>query len=203
MRAAFPSPCTACEAAQQLSRPDLELRALRLEGAAELNAGLSRDALQTLLKARTLATGQRNFRSLPSINNNIAWIYLSMANLESASEFAEEALAASRQFHEDDARLLTLRAFLYALSKDFVHAEPLFSQAIQRAFDQNDLNLAATDWQMLSEAYYRVDRLQDAQDAATESFRLHKLHHLPDLEVSMRDLGKVMAARGDLGTAAF
>lgn len=188
--------------ADATARADLELRARALLGAAEVGAGLYREALQTLLPARILARRLRDRRRLFSVCNNAAWVHLKMENFEAAADFADEAIAASDALGKYDARPRLLRALIYARSMDFPPAEKLFSEVISRSMDSEDLNSAAIAWNYIGAAYFLAGRTSEAEIAQTESFRLRRLHHLPQLEVSLRDLGAIRSEEGDLRSAS-
>ena len=181
--------------------PKLRIRVRGIVGGALLAVGRDRDALQTLMPAQELAHQRSDLSSLISLDNSIAWIYLKMDNLLGAAEFADEALAAQRSLKRVDARVIFLRALIFAKLRDFAQSDPLFSEAINVAIDADDLISASTAWYLEGRGYAAASRNEDAQRALTESFRLRKIHHLPDLEVSMRDLADVLAARGDLKTS--
>ena len=183
------------------AEPELIVRARKLLGAAQLATGQYRDALETLLPARALAIQIRDAQDLVSLNNSIAWIYLKMDRVNVAAFFADRALDAARATGKDDIRLFVLRALIYAKQRDFEHSDRLFAQVINQSLDANDLAVAATAWYLQGRGYTEASRLPEAESALTESFRLRKLHHLPDLEVSMRDLAEVQARRGNLRTS--
>jgi tetratricopeptide (TPR) repeat protein len=183
------------------TRPELAIRVTRVVGAAQLALGNYRDALQTLRPAHALASQRNDFPSLVSIDNNIAWIYLKMDNLDGASEYGDQALAALRAERKKDARVLSMCALISSKKKDFKQSNALFAESINYALDTGDLALAANAWYLQGRGYAAASRDAEAQAALTESFHLRKLHHLPDLEVSMRDLAEVLADRGDLRTS--
>jgi CHAT domain-containing protein/Flp pilus assembly protein TadD len=187
--------------AKAASIPQIEVQARLFLGGAQMGTRQYRDALQTLMPARVEATNLKDFKALYSIDNNVAWIYLEMERLEAAAEFADQAMAAQKSWGKYDARPVILRALIYARSGDFPPAERLFSEAINYSYQSGDLDYAATAWNFLGTEYYNAGRLREARDAQTESFRLRKLHRLPDLDVSMRALGMALAAQGDLKTA--
>ena len=187
--------------AQASSLPLLEVKARRLLGGAQLATHQYRDALQTLVPAREQALKLKDFEDLPGIDNNLSWVYLEMERLEAAAEYADQALAAQSELGKPDSRPLILRALIYARSGNFPPAVRLFSEAINHSFDSGDLNNVATAWNVLGIEYFNAGRLNEARVAQTESFRLRKLHHLDEMDASMRALGKVLAAEGDLRTA--
>jgi tetratricopeptide (TPR) repeat protein len=189
---------TLIEKARSIHRADLEFQARRHLGAAYLGIGRYREALNILSTAKRFARERRDYVALYAICNNLSWVHLKMNNLEAAAELADEAIWASRQMKENDPRPLILRALIYGEAADLQHAGPAFARAIDISMDAGDLNAAATCWNFWSKSLFKVHRLDEAERAAIESYRLRLLHHLPDLEVSERDLGRILAERGDL-----
>ncbi len=187
--------------AQAARSPHLEIQSRRLLGAAQVATHQYREALQTLVPARAEALKLADFEDLRGIDNNVGWVYLEMERLEAAAEYADQALLAQSKLGKYDARPIILRALIYARAGEFPPAVRLFSDAINHAIQSGDLDYAASAWNFLGTEYFNAGRLKEARTAQTESFRLRKLHRLPDLEVSMRALAKVLAAEGDLRTA--
>ena len=186
-----------------LKRPDLELRARATAGAACLSEDRYRDAVQALSPALPLARSQGDDFALLSISNNLSWVHLKMNNLTVAAELGDTAIEASRRLGKLDSRPLMMRGVIYSESGDIRNAEKLFSQAIDLALDSNDLDSAATSWNFRSVALYKAHMLPEAERAGIESLQLRTRNHLPGVEVSQRDLGRVLAARGDLKTGSL
>ncbi len=178
-----------------------EIRVRRLLGGALLGSNHYPEALRVLLPARTLAIKHHDFFNLYRINNNVGWIYLEMNNLDQAAEFADEALEASRSLGKYDPAPVILRGFIFAKSGDLPNAESHFLDAITHAVDQGDLTSAASAWHLLGVSYFEAHQLDKAEAADTEAFRLRELHHLTDLDQSLRDLARVLAYEGDLRDA--
>ncbi len=183
------------------SRPEEVMRINSAVGGAQVLLGNYRDALQSLIPAHDLARARRDNKALVNTSNSIAWIYLKMDNLASAAEFADRAIAAQKDLGTYDVRVVSLRALISAKERDFNRSDALFSEAINRSLDAGDLAFAANAWYFQGRGYAAAHRYAEAESALTESFRLRKLHHLPDLDVSLRDLAEVFAARGDLRTS--
>ncbi len=186
---------------QLVNRPYNELQVRRYLGGAQLGDGRYLDALHTLLPARDLAIRLNDAKNLDAIDNNLAWIYMEMNNLEAAADLADQALAVERRAGKYDARPVILRGFVFAKCGDLPHAERAFTAAINHALDDGDLVSAAAGWHLLGASYVDARLFPQAKWAETEAFRLRKTHHLPDLDQSLRDLGTVLAETGDLRTA--
>lgn len=199
------------EAARKFGRPDLEIQVLRYSGSAQLGSSNYLSALRTFLPARDLAMMYHDYRDLYAIDSNISWVYLEMNNLEAAGNFSDQALMAEKSAHDYNTRPIMSRAFIYALNKDFPHAESLFSEAILYSLDHGDLASAATGWYYLGSGYLEASRdtepaeqsrlLRRALPVMTEAFRLRELHHLPGLDETYRDLARIYAGLGDLHKA--
>jgi CHAT domain-containing protein len=197
--------------APQFHRPDLQIRTLLFLGSAQLASSAYLPALRTFLPARELAIHYRDNQDLYALDNDIAWVYLEMNNLETAGSFADQAIAAARAANKYNARLVISRAFIYGLNRDFPRAESSFSEAIAYSVDHDDLASAASGWHLLASGYFEAARdgapeeklrlLNDSLRAETEAFRLRQTHHLPGVEESFRSLGRIYASLGDLRTA--
>ncbi len=181
--------------------PYTQVRIRSAVGAAQAVQSKYRDALRTLVPARDLARARADHQALVPICNSIAWIYLKMDNLPLAAEYADEALAAQSFSGKYDVRLVILQSLIAAKRGDFAHSDISFREAIDYSLNAGDIASAASAWYSMGRGYALAHRGAQAQAALTESFRLRKLHHLPDLEVSMRDLAEVMAEQGDLRTS--
>jgi len=197
--------------ARRFRRPDLETRILLFRGSAQLAASAYLPALRTFLPARDLSIKHRDFKDLYALDNDIAWVYLEMNNLDAAGNFADQALTAAKSAHQISPQLIISRAFIYSLSKDFPRAEALFADADFYSLNHGDIASAASGWHLLASGYFEASRnaspaarsrlLQKALRAETEAFRLRRIHHLPGLDESFRNLGCIYAALGDLRTA--
>ena len=183
-----------------MARPALQIRVSRAVGAAQVALGTYREALAVLIPAQQMAVQRSDGESIVSLSNSIAWTYLKMDNIAAASEFADQALTAQRSLPRYNVHIVTLRAFLFAKTHDFPRSDTLFSEAINNSLDAGDWASAADAWYLKGRGYAAASRNAEAELALTESFRLRKLHHLPDLDVSMRDLAEVLGERGDLRT---
>jgi CHAT domain-containing protein/tetratricopeptide (TPR) repeat protein len=99
------------------------------------------------------------------------------------------------------AEALALRARLKAREEDLETAAPLFCAAAQAADAQGDIALKALFIGQLGYECLKKGRLNEADRAMTEAFRLRLLSHDRDIGQSYRALGLLRIGQGDFESA--
>jgi CHAT domain-containing protein len=177
-------------------------------GACLLTTFQSQEALKAFLESRELSIEAGHLDEIVRLDLNISSAYSQAGNREDSAVAAEQGLALAKvvkppsktaveQLHGYVAKLLIQLASLRARSRSLEAAEPVFAEAIDAAYQANDLETAAWAWDYLAFERRKGGRLSAAESAATEGFRLRKLLHLPAIESSYRNLGAIRAALGD------
>jgi tetratricopeptide (TPR) repeat protein len=174
------------------------------DGGAALFANFGyRDALRAFLDARGLAAkvGDREASGMASLN--LASLYLSMGDLAAASVETAGAVEALEAVPESvyHAEALAQLARLKARGGDLDAAVPLFYAAADVADAQGDIALKARVVNQLGLEYLHKGRLNEADRAMTEAFRLRLLGANRDIGQSYSPLGLLRVAQGDLDSA--
>ncbi|MDQ6678208.1 MAG: tetratricopeptide repeat protein, partial [Acidobacteriota bacterium] len=199
----------AADRAIELGDFEYAAKFLNNAGACQISLFQYKDALNTLERSRLLTERTGDRESLATLNTNIASLYLQMGNVQSAALAAERGVsflpknfpAGGKVFRQGDKVVLQLAA-IRARQHDLARAEPLFSQAIDAAYAAGDPATAAWAWDYLGYGYYQEGRLTDSSRALTESVRLRRSFHLPNLDSSFFHLALVRADQGHPRAAA-
>jgi CHAT domain-containing protein/tetratricopeptide (TPR) repeat protein len=192
------------EQAVKLGEPRSALRFLNDTGAALLAGFSYRDAVQVFRNARSLAEQLQDGEMSGVISLNLASLYLQMGSLKGALEETHRALRSletapgSRYRLEAFAQLAKLKA----REGDFESALQFFSGAIREADAQGDIALKAPVLNQLGYEYLDRGRLNEAERAMTEAFRLRVLSRDASIGQSYRALGLLKLAQGDFDSAA-
>ena len=162
-----------------------------------------RDALKTYLEARTFAEAAQDWANRGSLSANISGLFLQMGDLEGAAHSAEQALADfNRQdFRGGRSRCLILLAVVRAKQSQMAECAALIGEAVDQSYREGDWTAVAQAWDHLGEEYLAHGQLAGADSALTEGFRVRRLHHLPQLDSSYLNLGKLRLAQGDAVSA--
>jgi CHAT domain-containing protein len=162
-----------------------------------------RDALKSYLEARTFAEAAEDWANRGSLSANISGLFLQMGDLESAALSAEQALADfNRQdFRGGRSRCLILLAVVRAKQSQMEECAALTGEAVDQSYREGDWNSVAQAWDHLGEEYLAHGQLAGADSALTEGFRVRRLHHLPQVDSSYLNLGRLRLAQGDAESA--
>jgi CHAT domain-containing protein/tetratricopeptide (TPR) repeat protein len=179
------------------------LRFLNSIGAAWLAALQYRDAARAFLEARQLARSQRDLEMDGVVSLNLASVYLQMGEWNGARDEARRALGALEQVPGSRyrAQALIQSAKLRTRSGDFAGALPEYLAAIRAADAQGDVALEALAANLLGFEYLRQGRLDRAERAILEAFRLRLLQRKGDLAQSYHALAMLRLAQGDTRAA--
>ncbi|HEX8985081.1 MAG TPA: CHAT domain-containing protein [Bryobacteraceae bacterium] len=137
------------------------------------------------------------------ISLNLASLYLQMGEFSGALEEAQRAVAALGHVPRTRyrAQALAQSAKLRSWRGDFEGAEPEFLAAIREADAQGDVGMRALAANQLGFEYLNLGRLENAERAMLEAFRLRLLYRKRELSQSYRALGMLRMAQGDLTAA--
>ncbi|HVX66350.1 MAG TPA: CHAT domain-containing protein, partial [Bryobacteraceae bacterium] len=179
------------------------LRFLNSVGAAWLAALEYRDAARAFLEARRLAASQHDLEMDGVISLNLASVYLQMGEWNSARDEVRRAVRALEQVPGSryQAQALIQSAKLRARSGDFAGVLPEYVAAIREADARGDVALEALAANLLGFEYLRQGRLEPAERAILEAFRLRLLLSKGDLAQSYHALAMLRLAQGDTRAA--
>ncbi|MDW8130665.1 MAG: CHAT domain-containing protein [Bryobacterales bacterium] len=191
----------AARLARRLGRPQLEAQCLNNLGGARLAAFQFRDAIEAYLNARDLAERQRDWVTAATISSNLATLYAQIGDRATGRAESERALELARRASHNDPQLLLRAATLRAQDGELAEALPLFDRAARLAESRNDVATLAQVWRILGHEYFRAGRLPEAEAAALEAYRLHRMQRAPDAYLAYRALALVRREQGDLFAA--
>ena len=190
---------------QAMGKGDYECAAWYLNGrgAALLASFAYRDAMRAFWDARQLAERLGDRETSGVVSLNLASLYLVMGDLAAATVEADRAVDALKTAPESvyHAEALMQLARLKARADGLEAALPLFRAAAQVVDAQGDIALKALVLNQLGFEYLNKGRLNEADRAMTEAFRLRLLSHDRDIGQSHRALGLLRIAQGNLESA--
>ncbi len=170
-------------------------------GAALLSSFSYREAMRDFLDARRLSERQGDRETGGMAELNLASLYLLMGDLAAAAietrRAAEDLEPGSAYRGEALAQLGRLKA----REEGMEAARPLFCAAAQVADAQGDIALKARVVNQLGLEYLNKGRLNEADQALTEAFRLRLLIHDRDVGQSYNPLGLLRTAQRDFASA--
>jgi CHAT domain-containing protein/tetratricopeptide (TPR) repeat protein len=172
-------------------------------GAALFSRFAYQEAMRAFLDARQLAErfGDREGSGMASLN--LASLYLQMGDLRAAAvetgRAAESLETVPGSAYRGEA--LALMGRLKAREGDLAAAEAMFWAAARVADAQGDIALKARVVNQLGLEYLNEGRLNEADRAMTEAFRLRLLGHNRDIGQSYCPLGMLRTAQRDFGSA--
>ncbi len=189
------------------------------------NAGICWDetlqygrAIGAYLEARSLAKAIGDREDAGVIAVNLSTVYFEMGemngaeqtvkqgldDLHAAEQTAKPGLDDIKQFPQRECRagLMQQMVKVYARRGDLSAAVPLAHQAIDEADRQGDTALQALGWHILGYELLRNGRLETAEHALFQAFRLGKLGRDPDLGRTYLTLAVLRLAQGDSKSAS-
>jgi CHAT domain-containing protein len=179
------------------------VRFLNNLGSAHYQMFRYRDAIQAYLEARDIAAAQGDRETLGALSVNLSSLYVQMGDTEAALEAAEQGLKlpsdATAKFK---AKLLIQCARIKERQREPEQAAALLRDAIEASRAQLDAASEAQAWNELGDTLLDCGRLQPAERALLEAFRLRKLTHDDRLYYSYESLGNLYARLGDLQSAS-
>jgi hypothetical protein len=179
------------------------VRYLISAGGCQLLAFRYRDALSTFLQARDLARVIGDRTDFGAIAVNLSSVYLQVWDFNAALRTGEEGLAATTKFVRSYSRpyLLLQMGRLHTMLGDG-GAEAYFADGIEAARAQGNLPLEAQGWDLLGDQRLAEQRLDGAERAFLEAFRLRVFFSRRELGISYGRLGALKLAQGDLDAAS-
>jgi CHAT domain-containing protein len=190
--------------AVRLSDKLAAVRYLISAGGCKLLAYQYRGALATYLQARDLATAIGDRADLGAIAVNLSSVYLQVWDLGAALRAAEDGLAQARAAGGHayfNAPLLLELGRLHTVLGDG-QAVKFFATGIEAARAQGNPSLEAEGWDLLGDEQFADQRLDGAEHASLEAFRLRALFIPRELGISYGWLGALKLAQGDLEAAS-
>ena len=173
------------------------------EGAAFLLSFSYHDAMQAFLGARRLAERLGDDETDGVISLNLVALYLQLGDLSAAAVEADRAAKKVEKVPNSAylGEALGQAAKLKARQGDLEGALPMFEAAARVADSQGDIALKSLVLNQLGFEYLDKGRLNEADRAMTEAFRLRLLGRDRDIGQSYRALGLLRIAQGDLRSA--
>lgn len=178
-------------------------RFLGNRGACKLALRRYREALEDFRNARRLAEVAGDRSAAGAMDANISSVYEQTGELDAAIEYARRG--AERLAGQDRAKHLakvqiqlgSLRARQGRMDEAAAH----FAEGIDAASRAGDLATWAFGLDRLGEEHLRRHDLGAAEGPLLEGWRARKLHRLPGIETSYRNLGRLRLEQGDLVSA--
>ncbi len=178
-------------------------RALAGLGTARSRLFQNREAVDAFQKARKLALEQGDRETATVIALNLASLYMRQGALEEAARLLEEALAAQGTSGPSRIRqnLMVQRSALHAREGRIDQAVKGYREAIFEADRSGDSTAQALGWDHLGYHLLKHKRLEQADAALTEAFRLRRINRDRSLDLTYRNLGMLRLAQGDAASA--
>jgi len=180
------------------------VRFLMSAGGSQMFALEYRAALATFLQARDLASRLQDHADLGGIDVDLSSLYLQMWDLPAATRAAEEGLLEAGLIDPRAAYfkppLLMQLGRIHALLGDG-EARGFFSAGIEAARARDDSAIEALSWDLLGEEHLGSERLQEAEGAFLEAFRLRRFFRAGEIGLSYGRLGALALARSDFPLA--
>jgi len=177
-----------------------------LSGAASCRLALFhyRGALETYLNAKRLAASVNDRLDQAAVAINLSSLYQDIGDRDAALREAQEALTMVNSLPQNNykAQISILLGRLLA-GRDDDYAEALFREAIEVARTlEHGVSIEAVAWDLLGEERLSRGRLEPAERALEEAFRLRSLLDRGELGFSYGALGALKLAQGDWRSAA-
>ena len=175
-------------------------RFLMSAGVCQLLGNDFQGALSTLLQARDLARTIGDFADMGAIAGNLSTLHLQMQDLTAAVRSAEEGLSQAKTAAYSKPYLLLQLGRLHSLLNDGKE-ESFFTAGIESARTYGPWSIEAEGWDRLGESRLAAGRLQEAERAFLEGFRIRRYFVPSELSYSHAWLGSLFLACGDLAAA--
>jgi len=180
------------------------VRFLNNLGSSEYQLYRFRDAIKAYLDARDLAESQGDLESLAALHFNLSSLYYQMGEIEAATESAKRGLSmpgtAVLKFRP---KLLIQSAQLQMRQRDPDQAIRTLNEAIDASRSGLDQATEAQAWDELGDVLMKSGRLDAANHALLESFRLRKLNHDDRIHFSFESLAKLRLLQNDTRSASL
>lgn len=163
-----------------------------------------RGALDAYREARELSRQAGDMKTVGALSANVSSLYWAMEDDAAALEAAESGLRILSRPEGKPYRsqLLIHLAKLRSTEGRQAEALALFREGMDGALAEGDLNSVAKAWDRIGDEFLRQGRLDEAERAMLEAFRLRKLNRVPNLDLSYRALGMLRFAQGDLASSS-
>jgi CHAT domain-containing protein len=185
--------------AVRLKNKAATVRSLNALGGVHFALFQYREALQSYLEARRLARELGNWETIAAISSNLSSLYLQQQELNAGARAAEDSLETLRRAGRTrfGPLLRAQIAILHMRQSQFDSGLALFGQALDEAETQGDPVISSLIWDQLGYEYLQRGRLEDAEHALSQAFRLRKLNRLAELQYSYYTLGMLRLAQGN------
>jgi len=178
------------------------VRYLISAGGCQLLAFRYRDALSTFLQARDLAAVIGDRTDFGAIAVNLSSVYLQVWDFDAALRTGEEGLATTKLVRSYSRPYLLLQMGRLRTMLGDSGSETYFADGIEAARAQGNTPLEAQGWDLLGDQRLGEERLDGAERAFLEAFRLRVFFSRRELGISYGRLGALKLAQGDLATAS-
>jgi tetratricopeptide (TPR) repeat protein len=172
-------------------------------GSLEFQSFRFRAAIANYQSAIERARRDDSLRQLPSLYLNLSSVYLQLEDLALAEAAAREGVQAALKLPDfpNLGELYLQNAALLSRRGEWQAAHAALSAGIEAARSRGDLATEALGWSRLGDESLDRGDLDAAERFLGQSFRLRKLHRLPDLAQTYGRLGKLKLARRDWDAA--
>ncbi len=163
-----------------------------------------RGAQKDFEKAREMARSTGELAAMAAAQNNLANLYLHMAEPDKALQVADEALAGPEGSVDAGihGKLLFQRADALAETNRFNEAEPVYRQAIGELTNLDDFDSVARIQGKFGAEYLKAGRLEEAESALVQGLWLDRVHHLNASARILTALAQLKSSQGDTRSAA-
>jgi CHAT domain-containing protein len=191
------------EGAVQRHDPIGAIKYLMSVGGCQIGEFRYRAALETLLRARSLAASVGDKADLGGIAVNLSSVYTQMWDYGAALQAAQDGMkqVADLANNVSVPYLLLQIGRLHSMT-DKDDAVPFLARGIEAVRNGgSNVALEAQAWDWLGKEYLKRKQIPDAERAFLEAFRLRTLFHKVDLGYSYSFLGALNMAEGDVDGA--
>jgi tetratricopeptide (TPR) repeat protein len=175
------------------------LRFLNNLGSAEYQLYRHRDAIKAYLQAKELARSEGDEETLAAALFNLSSLYDQMGETDLADECVKQGMAlwgpATRKIR---GKLLIQSAQIRSRRGEWNLAVGLLRDAIEVSRAELDTATESQAWNTLGDLFVDNGRLESAERALLEAFRLRKLVHDDRILYSYQSLGRLRRLQGDL-----
>lgn len=176
---------------------------LNVRGSAQFSLFRYPEALRSYLAAKRLALETGQWRLLASVCSNLSALYLQQNDLNAARVAARSAVEALRREpdHPSGALIRIQAAATEAKSGGIEQAGRLFAEAAGEAERAGQPEAEALAWDQWGYELLRAGKLDAAETALLEAYRIRVLLRLPAVASSYYTLGLLRLAQGQASEA--
>jgi CHAT domain-containing protein len=153
------------------------------------------EAVDAYIQARELATAIGDWEAVGAVAPGLSSVYLLVGDETAARDAAENGLMAMRKLSGHPYYATQLRLQYARLNAGSPSVTSAIGEAVNSARAQDDVGLEAQAWDQLGEEYQHAGRLDAAEDALDQAYRIRLLQKPADLRLSYWRLGALRLAQ--------